>query len=66
MFLYGFNTCFDNLSADELFLNSLDSNLPLDVDESELLFDGWPQVGILLFAKIALCDYYTNTKIKKG
>ena len=37
----------DNLTADKLSENRLDSHWPLGVDQSELLFDGWLQAGIL-------------------
>ena len=41
------NRRLDNLTADELSRNRLDSHWPLGVDDSELLFDGWLQAGIL-------------------
>ena len=41
------NRRLDNLTADEISKNRLDSHRPLGVDQSELLFDGWRQVGIL-------------------
>ena len=41
------NRRLDNLTADELSKNRLDSHWPLGVDHSELLFDGWLQAGIL-------------------
>ena len=31
----------DNLTADEISKNRLDSHWPLGVGQSELLFDGW-------------------------
>ena len=37
----------DNLTTDELSRNRLDYHWPLGVDDSELLFDGWLQAGIL-------------------
>ena len=41
------NTRLDNLTANELSQNRFDSHWPSGVDHSKVLFDGWPQVGIL-------------------
>ena len=64
--LNSINRPIDNLIADKLSRNRLDSHWHLGVDHSELLFDGWLQAGILSFAKISLCNFYPKIKIKKS
>ena len=38
---WAYNRRLDNLTADEISKNRLDSHWPLGVGQSELLFDGW-------------------------